>query len=234
MNSKSEKISAMFEAGCHYGYSKTRRHPTTAKYILGTKNKNDIIDLEASLSTLEKASNFIKKIGSENKQILFVGTKAEAKQIITDLSTKLEMPFVTERWIGGALTNFIEIKKRIAKLEELRSDKEKGELEKYTKKERLLIDEKISKMNKNFGGLVSMKRLPDAVIVIDAKKEIIAVEEAQKMNIPVVSLVNTDTDMRKVEFPIIGNDASTSSILFFANELLGAYREGQTLKPETN
>ncbi|MCE9517581.1 30S ribosomal protein S2 [Candidatus Nomurabacteria bacterium] len=182
----------MFRAGAHYGYSKSRRHPTTTPYIFATKNGVDIINIEKTHDLFEKALEQVTKMAQSGKTILFVGTKAEAKQQIIETALSLNMPYVGERWVGGSLTNFPEIKKRITKLLDLRDQKEKGELEKYTKKERLLIDREMADMTKNFQGLSGITRTPDAVFVVDPKKEHIAVTEAHKMNLPVIALMNTD------------------------------------------
>lgn len=227
MNTPTPLVDEMFSAGVHYGYSKTRRHPSTSPYIFGTKNKVDIIDLEKTSAQLEKTLEFIKSLAKENKTILFVGVKAEARQATHDAALALDMPFVIERWIGGALTNFSEIKRRIQKLVDLRDQKEKGELDKYTKKERLLIDREIERLNKYFGGLVSLKKAPDAMIIIDAKREHIAKVEAQQSGVPVVALMNTDTNIRGVEHPVIGNDAAVSSIKFYLNKIVEAYNAGK-------
>ena len=140
------------------------------------------------------------------------------------------MPFVDGRWIGGTLTNFPEIKKRLNKLEDLTKQKEKGELTKYTKKERLMIDREIANLERFFSGISEMKDLPKAVIVVDSKKEIIAVTEAQKMNIPVIALCGTDSDINGISYPIVANDASVSSITFFVNEIAKAYQKAKLLK----
>ena len=153
MSKKTESssvVEAMFAAGSHFGYSKTRRHPSVAKYIFTTKNKVDLVDLEKTEMMLDEAKAFIKELSSKGKQIVFVGVKPEARAKMREAASSIDMPFVTERWVGGAMTNFPEIKKRIQKLEELKSQREKGELDKYTKKERLLIDEQITKMDKLF------------------------------------------------------------------------------------
>ena len=168
----------------------------------------------------------VKKYAETGKTILFVGTKAEAKQQITEIALALNMPYVAERWVGGTLTNFPEIKKRIAKLLDLREQKEKGGLDKYTKKERLLIDKEISDMTRNFQGLTGISKIPDVVFVIDPKKEHIAVAEAHKMNIPVIALLNTDCNIKQAEYPIIANDASISSITFFVKAVKDAYAAG--------
>jgi len=229
--SKEEVLKTMFTAGAHFGYSKTRRHPSTAQYIFSTKNKNDIVDLEKTEALLEKAKAYVKELAASGKQLLFVGVKPEAKKAVYDGALATEMPYVTERWVGGAITNFPEIKKRIAKLEDLREKKEKGGLEMYTKKERLLIDEDIARMTKNFSGLVSLKKIPDALFVIDPKREHIAVAEAHHAGIPVVALMNTDCNVKEVDYPIIANDASISSITYFVNEIAKAHKEGKMAIP---
>ena len=216
----------MFRAGVHYGYQKSRRHPSTTPYIFTTKNGVDIINIEKTTELLEKALEQVSQYGATGKTILFVGTKAEAKQQIIETALALNMPYVGERWVGGALTNYSEIKKRITKLLDLRDQKEKGGFDKYTKKERLLIDREMDDMTKNFQGLTSMTRTPEAIFVIDPKKENIAVTEAKQMNIPIIAVLNSDCDLKKVEFPIVANDASVSSISFFLSQVKEAYNHG--------
>jgi len=225
-----DRIDEMFKAGAHFGYSKTRRHPSIAPYIFGVKNRVEIIDLEKADDLLEKALLFISTLAKEGKQILFVGGKNEARQSLKLAAMSINMPYVDGRWIGGTLTNYAEIKKRLAKLEDLVNQKEKGELSKYTKKERLMIDHEISNLDRFFSGILSMKDLPKALFVIDPKKEIIAVTEAQKMNIPVISLAGTDCDIANINYPIVANDSSVSSITFFVTEIAKAYQKGKVLK----
>jgi len=219
-------IEEMFKVGVHYGYSKSRRHPSTLPYIFTTKNGVDIINIEKTEELLQKALEAVTKLAASGKTILFVGTKPEARQQIIETALALNMPYVGERWVGGALTNFPEIKKRIVKLLDLRNQKEKGELDRYTKKEKLLIDREMEDMTKNFQGLTGITRTPDAVFIIDSKKEHIAVAEAKKMNLPIIALVNTDCNLKQVQFPIIANDASVSSITFFLNKIKEAYNAG--------
>ena len=223
MSTTNPQITALFEAGAHYGYNRSRRHASTKKDIFTTKNHIDIIDLETTLSQIEKAKEFVKALGESKKTILLVGTKAEAKAVIGTTGATYDMPTVTERWIGGLLTNVSEIKKRIARLEDFREKKAKNELSMYTKKERLLIDREVIDMERKFGGTVSMKKMPDALFVIDPKKEHIAVTEAHKMGIPVIALLNTDCDMHAVDYPIVGNDASRTSIEYIVREVMSAY-----------
>lgn len=219
-------VEEMFRSGVHYGYSKSRRHPSVAPYVFTTKNGVDIINIEKTYELFEKALQEISSLAGSGKTILFIGTKPEARQQIVETALALNMPYVSDRWVGGALTNFPEIKKRIVRLLDLRDQKEKGELDKYTKKERLLIDKEMEDMTKNFQGLTGITKTPDAVFVVDPKKEHIAVTEAHKMNLPVIALLNTDCDLRKVEYPIIANDASVSSISFFLTKIKEAYNKG--------
>ena len=226
-----DSMDTMFKAGAHFGYQKSRRHASTSAFIFGAKNKVEIIDLEKTIEQLEKAEAFIASIAKLGKQVLFVGGKNEARAAVKLAALGLDMPYVASRWIGGTITNAPEIKKRVAKFEDLQKQKEKGELSKYTKKERLLIDREIANLDDMFSGIVSMKEAPKALFVIDPKKEFIAVAEANKAGIPVVALCNTDCDITLVDYPIVANDASVSSIAFFTSEIAKAYKAGKAEKP---
>jgi len=219
-------VEEMFQAGVHYGYSKSRRHPSALPYVFATKNGVDIINIEKTEALLEKATLFVSSLAASGKTILFVGTKPEARQQIVETALSLNMPYVSERWVGGMLTNFPEIKKRINKLLDLRNQKEKGDLDKYTKKEKLLIQKEMDDMTKNFQGLTGVIKTPDAVFVIDPKKEFIAVTEAKKMGLPIISVLNTDCNIKEVSYPIVANDASVSSISFFLEKIKEAYTKG--------
>jgi small subunit ribosomal protein S2 len=225
-----ERIDQMFSVGAHFGYSKTRRHASVASYIFGVKNKVEIIDLEKTDDLLEKALAFVSTLAREGKQVLFVGGKNEARAALKIAAESIGMPFVDGRWIGGTLTNFPEIKKRLNKLEDLTKQKERGELSKYTKKERLMIDREIANLDRFFSGILPLKDLPKAMVVVDSKKEIIAVTEALKMKIPVIALCGTDTNISDINYPIVANDASVSSITFFVNEIAKAYQKAKVLK----
>jgi len=219
-------IDELFKAGAHFGFVKARRHPSAKPFIFGQKNNLEIFDLEKTSLALEKALLFIEEKGKEGAMLLFVGGKSEARQAIRTAGDALSMPFVAGRWIGGALTNYPEIKKRINKLEELTTQKEKGELGKYTKKERLLIDREIDKLTLYFAGLSTMKALPKVLVVIDPKKEHIAVAEAHRINIPVVAVAGSDTNLYDVEHPIPANDSSRESINLIVSKIVEAYRKG--------
>ncbi len=225
-------VEKMFKAGAHYGYSKTRRHPSVSKYIYATKNREDIIDLEKTGLLLDSAAEFIKDLGAKNKVILFVGTKPEAKTATKEVAESLGMPFVTERWIGGALSNFTEIKKRITELENYRKDSVAGGLDKYTKKERVVMAKKMEKLERYYSGLVGLKKAPDAMFVIDARAEHIAATEARKSGVPVIALVNSDSNIKGIDYPIVANDSAIPSIKFFSLAVLNAYKNGQMSVPE--
>lgn len=225
-------VEALFSVGAHFGFVKSRRHPTAKPYIFGVKNKIEIFDLEKTKGKLSEALEFIKHLASKNGILLFVGGKNEARAAVTACAESIDMPYVAGRFIGGTLTNFPEIRKRVEKLESLVSQKEKGELAKYTKKERLLIDREIERLTEFFYGLSLLKRLPQAVFVIDAKKESIAVKEARKMSIPVIALCGSDNDLESADYPIPGNDASRASIEFFLSRAAEAYKAGRMMKSE--
>lgn len=224
------KIEELFKAGAHFGLVKSRRHPSAMPYIFGKKNNIEIFDLEKTVGKLEEAKEIVKKLGSENKQILFVGGKRESQSAIKDGSEKIDMPYVSGRWIGGTLTNFEEIRKRVKKYLSLVDEKEKGTLARYTKKERLLIDREMEKLEDRFGGLINMEKKPSAVFVVDAGRESIACEEAKKEGITTISLCSSDCDLSKVNYPIPGNDSSIHSIKFFINEIVSAYEEGKKMQ----
>ncbi|MEO5635141.1 MAG: 30S ribosomal protein S2 [Candidatus Paceibacterota bacterium] len=220
-------IEQMFKAGAHYGYGKSRRHPSLSSYIFTTKNKTDIIDLEKTSLMLEDALAFMKDMGTLGKTVLFVGTKPEAKEITKNTAMSLNMPYVVERWIGGTLSNFTEIKKKINELENYRKDSVEGGLDKYTKKERVVMAKKMEKLSRYYSGLIGMKKAPDAIYIVDARSEHIAATEARKGGVPVVSLVNSDSNIKDIDFPIIGNDSGIPSIKFFTTALADSYKMGQ-------
>lgn len=225
------KLRELFSVGAHFGMTRSRRHPTAKPFIFGTKNKIEIFDLEKTEVKLEEAKDFVRSIAREKGVILFVGGKSEAEKAIREGAEDIDMPYVAGRWLGGTLTNFSEIKKRISKLEELKNQKEKGELGKYTKKERLLIDREIEYLEKFFGGISSLDKLPKAIFIIDSKKEDIALKEAANLNIPVVSLSSSDCNLSEVDYPIPGNDSSIASITYFVKEIASAYKEGLMQAP---
>ncbi len=225
-------VDALFAVGAHFGFVKSRRHPSHKPFIFGTKNKIEIFDLEKTKVSFDKALEFVKELGAKNAPILFVSGKSEAKEAIEKAGTTLGFPYVAGRWLGGTLTNFPEIRKRVNKLEDLLSQKEKGELAKYTKKERLLIDREIERMKIFFTGLSNLKEMPKALFIVDTKREYSAVAEAKALNIPIISLVGSDCNLTESSYPIPGNDASKASISYFIDQIISAYRAGQLSKTQ--
>ncbi len=224
-----EQVKALFKIGAHFGYSRSRRHPSVSEFIYGFKNKTAVIDLEKSLESLEKAKNFVKELASQGKLVLFVGTKSEAKSIIKNYASFIGQPFVIDRWIGGTFTNFKQIRARVDKMKDYRAKDKAGELNVYTKRERTMIGIERDKMEKYFSGFEDMEKAPAAMFVVDPDFEKIAVAEAKQSGIPVIALASSDCDIRQIEYPIIANDSSKASVEFFVAALEEAYKEGKTL-----
>ena len=219
------------DAGSHFGYSRTRRHPSAAKFVLGTKDRTDIVNVDMATALLEKAVAFVKEIAGKKGQIVYVGGKAEVATTVQRSAEKAGMPYVASRWVGGTLTNFKNIRGRIDRLEKLIDEREKGELAKYTKRERLMIDREIEELLARFGGLVSMKAKPAALFVVDTRYEHTAVKEAVQLGIPVIGLSSTDGDFALLSHPIPGNDSSTKSVSYVVDTITQAYLEGKKANP---
>ncbi len=226
-------IEKLFSVGAHFGYAPSRRHPSTTPYIFGTKGTVELFDLEQTARCLTEALSFVQSLAGERKTILFVSSKAEARDVVRQEADKIGAPYVASRWIGGTLTNFPEIKKRLARLAELTDMREKGELAaRFTKRERVLIDREIADLERMFGGLRSLQKLPDALFVVDPKQEHIAVEEAVKMHIPVIAVLNNDCNAATVTYPIPANDASVQSLSYLVGEVANTYTKHQGVRPE--
>src|SRR3989344_7583908 len=226
------KIEELFKVGAHFAFVKSRRHPSVKPFIFGSKNNIEIFDLEKTNKELEKALTFVEEKGKESASVLWVGSKSEAREAIRKAGKELGMPYVAGRWIGGTISNFSEIKKRIARLEELVDQRDRGELGKYTKKEHLLFDRKIEKLTNYFGGLSQLRSLPKFIVIVDPKKEYTAVAEARKVHIPIIALAGSDNNLYELEYPIPGNDSSRQSIAFILRELVVAYKRGLVAKKE--
>ena len=224
-NEKTEELSMMnmLKAGVHFGHKKAKKHPKMDEYIFSIRNEISIIDLSKTKSKLNEAINFVKDVSVNGGTILFVGTKKQAKKITKEAAEKCDMPYVTERWLGGTFTNFEKIIASIKRLENIVSQKENGELEKkYNKKERLEIDREIARLERKFGGIKNMKKIPDAVFVIDIKENDIAVIESNTKKIPVIALIDTNADPSLVNYPIPANDDAIGSISLMANAIADA------------
>ncbi|MCK5027066.1 MAG: 30S ribosomal protein S2 [Candidatus Pacebacteria bacterium] len=221
-------IDELFSAGVHYGYSRSKRHPSMKKALYGVKNNKEIIDLGKTVEALAAVEKFVIELAKEGKKILFVGSKNQIRDITEQQAQRIDMPYVKNRWIGGMLTNFSEIKKRMLRLKELTEKKEKGELGMYTKKERIMIDREVERLDRNFGGAVSITDVfPAAMFVVDPKKEEIAVNEALSVNIPIIAIANSDCDIDDIDYPIPANDSARASVELLTKRVVEAYRGAQ-------
>ena len=220
-------IQTLFEAGAHFGFARARRHPSASAYLFGTKDRTDIFDLEETTKRLAAARAFADSVAGAGKHVLFVGGKNEVISTVQEAALRVGAPYVAGRWIGGTLTNFKNIRKRIERLQKLIAERESGELEKYTKRERLLIDREIDELLVRFGGLVSMSDLPGALFVVDSRHEDTAVKEATQLGIPVIGLSSSDCDFAPIQHPIPANDTSVRSVSLIVNEIADAYAEGK-------
>lgn len=221
-------VERLASTGAHFAHVKSRRHPSMKKFIMGTKNKVDLLDLEKTEELLSKALETVQRYGAEGKTILFVAGKREMVRPTRKVAESLSQPFIAGRWLGGTLTNFGEIKKRIQRLAELSEGRESGELaKKYTKLEQLMLSREEKRLEERIGGLAGMTKLPDAVVVIDTKSEEIAIAEAKGKNIPVIAVMSSDCDVADATYPIVANDASVKTVEMILAEIAEAYKKGR-------
>lgn len=217
----------MLQAGLQFGHRTSRTHPKMKPYIFGVRNSIHIFDLEKTAGKLKETLEFIEKLISENKILLFVGTKIQAKLLVKETAEETGLPYVTERWLGGTITNFGVIKNRVEYFKDLEKKKATGELEKYTKKERLKFDEELKKLKIKFEGIKEMPRPPDAVFVLDMAKDAIAVREAKKKGIKVIAICDTSSDPTPADYIIPANDDATSSIKYILEKVKEAILKGK-------
>jgi small subunit ribosomal protein S2 len=216
----------LLEAGVHFGHQVRRGHPKMQEYIFGVRDGVHIINLESSEKLLKEAAEYANKLGKEGKILLFVGTKKQAQPLVQAAVQEAKAPFISDRWVGGLLTNFDEVKKNIKKLQDLKEKKEKGELTRYTKKEQLLISRKLEKFDKVYGGVVDLEKLPDAIFLTDCVGEKTALAESLKVGIPVIAIADTNCNPLLLDYPIPGNDDATKSIKVILDTISGAYGQG--------
>ena len=216
----------MLDAGVHFGHLKRKWHPKMAPYIFMEKNDIHLIDLNQTQSKLEEASNAIRSIVRSGRKVLFVATKKQAKEIIEAEAQRLNMPYVTERWLGGMLTNFATVRKSIKKMSNIDKMEQNGTMATLSKKERLMISREKEKLQRVLGGIEELNRLPAALYIVDIKNEHIAVKEAQKLNIPTFAMVDTNSDPTQVDFPIPANDDATKSIALITRAIMDAVAKG--------
>ncbi|MGH2530532.1 MAG: 30S ribosomal protein S2 [Actinomycetota bacterium] len=221
----------LLEAGIHFGHQTRRWNPKMGRYLYGERSGIYIVDLEKTLAGLEEAYRFVRDLGRREGIVLFVGTKKQAQEIVSEEATRVGMPFVNTRWLGGMLTNFQTVSRRLLRLRELREMERGGAFEFLPKKEVLKLRHEKEKLERNLGGMQTLERLPDAVYVIDTKKEHIAVSEARKLEIPVIAIVDTNCDPDEVDYVIPGNDDAIRSVSLvtriIADALAGGRREGR-------
>lgn len=215
----------LLEAGCHFGHQSRRWNPTMKKYIFGERDGVHIFDLVQTKAGLDAAIEFVKKLTKEKGVVLFVGTKRQAQEIVKSEAVRVGMPFLIQRWLGGMLTNFPQMQKRVHKLKDLKAKRESGELKKYTKREQLLIDREIAQLEKFLGGVADMDKLPDALFVVDTHKEEVAVREANRMGIPVVGMVDTNGEPARIDYIIPVNDDAVKSIELVVNAVASAIKK---------
>ncbi len=219
-------LEGLFKSGAHFGHQTKYWNPKMQPYIFGIRNNVHIINLELTLDLIDPAINFVKSIAQKNNKILFVGTKRTASKIILEEAGRCGMPYVNERWLGGMLTNYKTIRSSVRRLEELKLKKEDGTFSKLTKKEGLKIQREIDRLQKSIGGITEMGGLPDALFVVDVKREAIAISEASKMGIPIVGIVDTNGNPEKVDYIIPGNDDAIRSIALFTRIISDACLQG--------
>jgi small subunit ribosomal protein S2 len=217
----------LIEAGVHFGHRASRWNPKMAPYIFGRKNLIHIIDIRETIRGLLRAKKFLAQVSAGGGQILFVGTKRQAKETIEREAERCGMPFVNDRWLGGTLTNFRTIRSRMARLEELESIRSGDELSSYSKKMQSSLNREYRKMYRNLNGMRTMSKLPECLLLVDPHKEKNAVREAQKLGVATVSLIDTDCNPDEIDLPIPGNDDGIRSIELIISELANAVLDGK-------
>ncbi|MGH7552935.1 MAG: 30S ribosomal protein S2 [Longimicrobiales bacterium] len=227
------QVKELLEAGVHFGHQKSRWNPKMKRYIFAARNGIHIIDLKKTLLALQEAQRAVRDVTLQGDRVLYVCTKRQLRPIIEQEAARCSAFFVTERWLGGMLTNFSTIKKQIRRLKELERGIDEGSYEFYTKKEQLLLQREREKLEKYLGGVKDMARLPGALFVVDAKKETIAVREANKLGIPVVAITDTNADPELIDFPIPGNDDAIRSVSLITGAISDAVEQARReLPPE--
>lgn len=220
-------LKELLEAGVHFGHQTKKRNPKMKKYIYNERNGIHIIDLQQTIKLFDEASRFMSNVTAQGKTVLFVGTKKQAQDAIAEEAERAGMPYVNQRWLGGLLTNFATLKKSMKKFKELQKMKLDGDFEHFSKKDASKLEKKYKKMDKLFQGIKDMELLPEALFVIDPRKEDIAVGEAKKLNIPVVAVVDTNCDPDQIDYVIPGNDDAIRAIKLFASRVSDAVLEGK-------
>lgn len=222
----------MLKAGVHFGHQSSKWHPKMKPFIYGVRGGVHVINVEKTTEQLEKAVAFAKDVAAKGGTILFVGTKAQAQDVVAEAAKSAGMPYVNTRWLGGTLTNWPQIQRLIRHYLDLKDKREKGDLKKYTKLEQLNFDREIAELDEKIGGMSSLLRVPDAIFVLDARIEKTAVREAQSVRVPVIALVDSNVNPRGISYVIPGNDDAVGSITLVANVVAQAINDGKKLARE--
>lgn len=223
-------IRDLLEAGAHFGHQKERWNPKMRSFIFATRDNVHIIDLETTVEYAEKALKFANDVTKSGGKILFVGTKRQAKDLVKKAAKSCGMPYVSNRWLGGLLTNFDTIRKRLKRLKDLEEQKSSGELEKFTKREQLKFAQEIEKLESNFGGIRNLTELPAALFIIDVITEEVAVKEARALGVPIIALVDTNANPDLIDYPIPSNDDAIKTIEYFCNLMSDQIRQNTSKK----
>jgi small subunit ribosomal protein S2 len=222
----------LLEAGVHFGHQTSRWNPKMRDYIFAARNGIHIIDLAKTQSMLDDASDFVRDLTAGGEKVLFVGTKKQAKDVIQESCERTGMPYVTHRWMGGMLTNFGVIKRQLARLADVRAIRDRGDFERMTTKEANVLMDELDRLERNFGGMAQMKRLPGALFVVDCRKERLAVTEANKLRIPIVAIVDSNCDPELIQHVIPGNDDAIRSVRLMTTAIADAIEDGQRMLSE--
>ena len=220
----------LLEAGVHFGHQTQHWNPKMKQYIYGARNGIYVLDLRKTTDLLDKAYEVVRDFAAKNKNILFVGTKKQASEVVTEEAKRAGAYYINRRWVGGMLTNFETIRTRVNKLRELEDFVSSGHVEKLPKKEQAQIARQLAKLSRTLGGIKEMRGLPDLIFVVDQKKEAIAIAEANKLNIPVICLADTNANPEGIDYIIPGNDDAIRSVKLIASKLADAVLEGKQLK----
>lgn len=220
-------LQELLAAGVHFGHQVRRGNPKMKQFIYGAREGVHIIDLTLSEKYLKQAVEYVFNLGQKGGVLLFLGTKKQARPIVEEAAKKAEAPYLTQKWIGGFLTNFDEIGKNIKRLKDLKDQREKGQLIRYTKKEQLLIDRRIIKLERDFSGALDLRTVPEAMFVIDAAREKTAILEARKRGVVIVAIADTNCDPTLIDYPIPGNDDAIKAITVLTESVANAYGEGK-------
>jgi len=224
---KNQSLRDMIAARVYFGHRSSKTNPRMKPYIAGTKNGLEIIDLEKTYDQLEKAKKFINDLNQKGKIIMIVGTNPMVKDLVQSAAEKIKCWFVVNKWIGGFITNFKTIYTRLKYFRDLKEKETKGELQKYTKKERINFQKEILDLSEMFKGLDKCDRLPDALIVVNTKLHETTVREAMKTKIPIIGILDTDSDPRMIDYPIVASDHTRSSVEYILNQLISAYHTNE-------